>query len=35
LLKEYPTQEFHIDLFGSWVFATHDGSARTNLYSPG
>ncbi len=33
LLKEYPGHRFQTGLFGTWMFAQHDGRAPANAYS--
>jgi hypothetical protein len=33
LLKDYPGQEFQSGLFGTWMFAQHDGPRPKDLYS--
>ncbi|MFO0951668.1 MAG: hypothetical protein U0835_11060 [Isosphaeraceae bacterium] len=33
LLKNYPGQEFQSGLFGTWMFARHDGPKPKNIYS--
>ena len=33
LLKHYPGQEFQSGLFGTWMFARHDGPRPKGMYS--
>ena len=33
LLKEYPGNRFQTGLFGTWMFAQHDGAAPKDMYS--
>ena len=33
LLQEYPGTRFQTGLFGTWMFAQHEGRSPTNLYS--
>lgn len=33
LLREYPGNRFQTGLFGTWMFAQHEGAAPTNAYS--
>lgn len=33
LLHEYPGSQFQTGLFGTWMFAQHEGKGPTNLYS--